>query len=115
MKSPKFLISALAGAMTLGGVAMAFAGEFNAEQWKAQRGVEASENARQGMIPELEKILRAGMSREEVIALLGEPDIKENNRFEYELGLLGFGVDYAWYVIEFDEEKRLKNFGLVQG
>lgn len=111
----QFAGAGLIAGMVLGGTPMALAGEFNSEQWKAQSGAGATENTRQGMISKLEEILRPGMSKDEIVALLGKPDIQENNRFEYELGLLGFGVDYAWYVLEFDEDGRLASYKLIQG
>lgn len=59
------------------------------------------------MVPALEKVLHAGMSRDEVVGLLGEPDFSdaETGTDTYELGLAGYGVDEEYYEIRYRDGK----------
>src|SRR5262245_7422607 len=65
---------------------------FDSDKWKAQRHSGARDNPRAGMLGTLEKLLRVGMTQNEVLALLGEPDRKQGTRFTYDLGVPGFGL-----------------------
>jgi hypothetical protein len=88
---------------------------FDSDKWKAQRHSGARDNPRAGMLRELEKLLRAGMTQNEVLALLGEPDSKRGTRFTYDLGAPGFGVDYQYFNIEFDAGGKLVRRWIEQG
>lgn len=94
---------------------MALAGGFDAQKWKAEKGNVTSKNARITMVGEAEKLLRIGMPRQEVTALLGEPDGNDNNRFEYLLGVSPVGIDFEVFIIEFDAGGRLKSFRSERG
>lgn len=75
---------------------------FDANTWKAQRGVSAKDNKRIDMVPKLEASVRVGMPRADVIALLGEPDShnRETDADRYFLGL-PLGPDEQYYEIRY--------------
>jgi outer membrane protein assembly factor BamE (lipoprotein component of BamABCDE complex) len=97
---------------------MARGGDFDSNQWKALQNSTARDNPRAGMISDLQKrVLRTGMTRAELIALLGEPDLTESegNRYVYEIGTSAFGVDYEYFVIEFDSAGKLLRHSIRRG
>lgn len=110
-----------AGALLLlgaGGYVMTTtAGGFDSDKWKAaQQAGHARDNPRAGMVRELKAQLHPGMTKAEVIALLGQPDTEEKpGRFVYALGMAKFAVDYEYYVIEFDRDGKLARHFLEQG
>ena len=85
---------------------------FDAAKWKAQENNTARNNPRQGMIRDLEKELRPGMTRDEVVALLGKPDLTEESRYVYELG--ASSLDSLYFVIEFDTDGKLQRHFIEQ-
>src|SRR5215813_3587199 len=85
-----------------GGYVATTARGFDSDKWKAQRHSGARDNPRAGMLGALEKLLHVGMTQNEVLAPLGEPDSKQGTLFTYNLGVPGFGVDYEHFHIEFD-------------
>jgi hypothetical protein len=92
------------------------AGGFNSDQWKAQYSSRARDNPRAGMVTELEGQLRPGMTRTEVVALLGEPETEEEPaRYVYALGMSRFGLDYEYFIVEFDREGKLVRHFLKRG
>lgn len=109
----------LAGAIAVAslgiGGQMVTAGGFDSQKWKAEKGNETGKNPRVTMVGEAQKLLRKGMTREEVITLLGEPDGKPNNRFEYLLGISPFGIDFEVFILEFSAEGKLTNFVVKRG
>lgn len=78
---------------------------FDSTTWKAQRGASALDNKRGGMVSELERSVRVGMTRAEVIALLGEPDMGQQTESEKYLLGLAFGPDEQYYEIRYREGK----------
>jgi outer membrane protein assembly factor BamE (lipoprotein component of BamABCDE complex) len=76
---------------------------FDAETWKAQRGAAADQNRRGTMVEALEQAVRVGMRRNEVIALLGEPDASDaqTQTDTYELGVSPLGIDEEYYQIAY--------------
>lgn len=87
--------------------------QFDAELWRAQRGSSALDNPRVGLVVVLERDhMRPGMSRAEVIGLLGEPDRRQPHSDHYRLGASPVGVDYETYVVEYDEQDRVRSFGI---
>lgn len=104
---PGRAIPTLLLSLTLTACAMQPTPAFDANAWKAQRGASTLDNRRNTMVAALEKTLRTGMSRDEVIALLGEPDIvdAEASTDTYELGAARFGVDEEYYEIRYEHGK----------
>jgi hypothetical protein len=90
-------------------------GGFDASRWQAQRGSDAIDNPRGGMVSDLMQRLRPGMTRADVRVLLGAPDGESDARWTYELGASRYGVDYEYFVIEFDAEGRLARHALMRG
>lgn len=102
-------------ALGAGGYVATTARGFNSDKWKAQRHSGARDNPRAGMLGELKKLLRAGMTQDEVLVLLGEPDSKQGTRFTYDLGAPGFAVDYEYFHIDFDADGKLVRHWIEQG
>src|SRR5262245_3420837 len=82
-------------ALAAGGYMATTAGGFDSDRWKAQRNSAARDNPRAGMLGNLKDRLRPGMTRQEVVTLLGEPEAteKDGTRYVYDLGMSAFGVD----------------------
>lgn len=80
---------------------------FDSNAWKSQRGVGARDNQRGGMVSSVEKAVQAGMSREDVIRLLGEPDSSDAATATdvYELGVARYGIDEEFYEITYRDGK----------
>lgn len=97
----------LALTFSLSACAMEQQPQFDSDAWKSQRGAAASDNRRGGMLPALDKVLHAGMTRDEVVKLLGEPDHSDTQAGidQYELGLAGYGVDEEYYEIRYRDGK----------
>lgn len=88
---------------------------FDPTVWRTQAGVRI-DNLRSGMISDLQAgKLRVGMTREEVHALLGPPELPEPGQDGWGLGLAPFGADFEYYVIRYGPDGRVVGFGLVRG
>lgn len=85
---------------------------FDSTRWKAQRGSEARANPRLTM---LEPPIRMNMSRAAVRALLGEPDRMQSNRDVYILGAAALSIDCSSYVVEYDDNGRVRATRVLQG
>ena len=60
-------------------------------------------------------LLKKGMSKTEVMALLGKPDSDQPSQIEYTLGMCsGIGLDYDGLIIEFDSDDKISNSSIVQ-
>lgn len=94
---------------------MTTAGGFDSDKWKALRSSTERDNPRSRMLGDLKKELRQGMTRDAVVALLGEPEIKEGARYVYAIGASAFGVDYEYFVIEFDAGGNLLRHSITRG
>lgn len=97
----------LALTFSLSACAMEHSSSFDSDAWKSQRGAAASDNRRGGMLPALDKVLHAGMSRDEVVKLLGEPEHSDTQAGidQYELGIAGYGVDEEYYELRYRDGK----------
>jgi hypothetical protein len=95
---------------------VAFAGPLSAEQgfdsdhWKAQYDVDDRDNPRAGMVTALERLLTPGMSRDAVLDLLGRPESQDVNQFRYSIGVSPYGIDYEYFVVEFDRDGLVRTF-----
>ncbi len=78
---------------------------FDSSAWKSQRGASAHDNQRGQMVESLEKAVRTGMSRAEVVELLGDPDSSnaETGVDTYELGVSSYGIDEEYYEIRYQD------------
>jgi outer membrane protein assembly factor BamE (lipoprotein component of BamABCDE complex) len=118
----KTVLLVVLGIMVLAGVALSarrlLAPDltvFDKDRWAAEAQAKPSENKRSLMTKDLEKRLRQGMSEDEIIALMGQPDSRRDTRFIYNLGTPGFGVDYDHYVIEFDANHKVTRYFTDRG
>jgi outer membrane protein assembly factor BamE (lipoprotein component of BamABCDE complex) len=93
--------------LSLSACAMQTTSNFDSDAWKSQRGVGAKENQRGPMVSSVEKAVRTGMSRDDVIRLLGEPDISDaaSATDVYELGVARYGIDEEFYEIKYEDGK----------
>jgi hypothetical protein len=98
-----------------GYMAVTDAGGFDSDQWKAQRFSTARDNPRSHMVGQLKDVLRPGMTKPEVVELLGEPETKDAKRYTYALGTSAFGVDYEYLVVEFDDNERVVRHMITRG
>ena len=107
--------SAIVAAVLGGEFHMAWSWSFDSAKWKAERGNTSHKNPRIGMVSGVEGLLRVGMTREEVVALLGEPDDEKPGKFTYDLGASPVAVDFEYFVLEFDGAGKLTKFRTEQG
>jgi hypothetical protein len=98
----------------VGGYMATTARGFNSDKWKAQRHSGPLDNSRSGMLDELEKLLHVGMTLNEVLALLGEPDSKRDRVFTYNLGMYLYVMDNEYFNIEFDADGKLMRYWILQ-
>lgn len=85
--------------------------DFDRALWHAQRGSTAFDNPRTGQVAALERDhLRPGMARAEVVALLGEPEVRNATGDRYALGVSPVGVDVEEYVVEYDADDRVVRY-----
>jgi hypothetical protein len=98
---------AIALLLSLSACAMQTTSNFDTAAWKSQRGVAAQQNQRGPMLASAEKAVQAGMSRDEVVALLGEPDIRDAASAIdiYELGVARYGIDEEFFEITYQDGK----------
>jgi len=93
-----------------------FKRKFNPRIWTEQHGSEVRNNPRRAMTTQLEsEILRPGMSRSDVRAVLGAPERTEPRADVYLVGASPLGIDYEMYIIEYDDTDRVVKFFLRQG
>ena len=93
--------------LSLSACAMQTTSQLDSTAWKSQRGVSAKENQRGPMVSSVEKAVQTGMSRDEVIRLLGEPDSSDaaSATDVYELGVARYGIDEEFYEIKYLDGK----------
>jgi hypothetical protein len=95
-----------------------FAGRsFDRDVWHQFHGKDAPDNPRASMVASLQRsYLHSGLTRDQVVALLGEPDMeKRPEMYEYNLGMWsGFRVDYDGLQVHFDPQGRLIRTQCVQ-
>jgi hypothetical protein len=86
---------------------------FQSAAWRASAGC-VDDDRRLGMVAKLERdVLRVGMSEADVIAQLGEPEVRARDGLVYCLGR-NF-LDYDEYVIELGPDGKVTAFRQVQG
>jgi hypothetical protein len=93
--------------LSLSACAMQTTSNFDSDAWKSQRGAIAQQNQRGPMVASVEKAVQTGMSRDEVIRLLGEPDSSDaaSTTDVYELGVARYGIDEEFYEIKYQDGK----------
>jgi hypothetical protein len=101
------LCSAMVLILSLSACAMQTTSNFDSDAWKSQRGAVAQQNQRGPMVASVEKAIHPGMPRDEVVALLGEPDSSDTatSTDVYELGVARYGIDEEFYEIQYQDGK----------
>ena len=101
------LCSAILLTLSLSACAMQTTSPFDSTAWKSQRGVGAQQNQRGPMVALVEKAIHVGMSRDDVVLLLGEPDTSDaaTSTDVYELGVARYGIDEEFYEIRYQNGK----------
>ncbi|MBR9855487.1 MAG: hypothetical protein GYB37_13080 [Algicola sp.] len=82
---------------------------FDAQKWKTQS--ESEMTWRWDMMESLQKEHQLeGMTREEIIHLLGEPSQSPDSRFIYDLGPSGRGINYGYLELNFNKKGKVTSF-----
>ncbi len=89
---------------------------FGRELWIKNYNNPDPNNPRAEMITDLTKnYLKTNMTRKQVINLLGKPDRRDEKRFiSYLIGMQGFASDPGQLELEFNDEKKLVGYHLVE-
>jgi len=92
--------------------------KFESQKWKTAK-INSEENwsLRWDMMNDLRNDYQLiGMSKNEIIKLLGEPDNKSESfsQFRYSLGYAHFGIDTGTLIIEFEKDSA-KNYIVTRG
>lgn len=86
---------------------------FDQKVWLENAGNETKNNPRAGMISELiDTVLKKGMSKDEVTALLGPPDSNRDQLELYDIGRSPWGIDLEYLAIDYDENSLVKAYML---
>lgn len=91
--------------------------KFDQTVWVSYHDSTDPDNPRGNMVSNLQKkYLQLGMSKQEVLRLLGEPDYEESSTvYKYNLGVWsGFRIDYDSLDVHFDSSGRLTHTQVVQ-
>lgn len=107
------LIIAVAG---YGGYMSTTTTGFDAQTWRAHRGAGPQDNPRREMLGAVqEEVLRPGRGRDEIVAILGEPERRSGQADQYDMGPHRYGIDNETLVIEYDGEGRLAGTRVTRG
>lgn len=90
-------------------------GVYDRDRWVAEKSAKPGENRRSMMVSDIGRHLRAGMTKRDVVDLLGQPDGNGEFRFSYDLGTPGYGVDYEYFIVEFDPDERVTRWRVERG
>jgi hypothetical protein len=92
--------------------------KFESQKWKtANMNSEVNWSLRWDMMNDLRNDYQLiGLSKNEIVKLLGEPDNKSERfaQFRYSLGYAHFGVDTGTLIIEFEKDS-VKNYIVIRG
>jgi hypothetical protein len=89
--------------------------EFDSVRWKNWKESENEMSLRWNMIDDLEDDHKLyGMTFDEIITLLGEPDSKSTVEWTYYLGMAGHGIDTGTLALTF-EKGRVKSYKTYRG
>jgi len=88
---------------------------FDRQRWKDAAGV-LVDSPRAAMVNDLgRRHLRVGMTRGEVLGLLGDPDAQDSNgRLIYAIGRVGLGTDSSEYIVSLDGDGRITSWRFEQ-
>lgn len=88
---------------------------FDSTLWKSQRGVPDEKNRRNDMAVAAREQLRVGMTREAVLAILGEPDSRKSDDTidVYAVGASPLGIDPQYLELTY-RNGRLASFAITE-
>jgi|TARA_R100000322_G_scaffold126557_1_gene83104 hypothetical protein len=90
--------------------------EFSSEKWKNWTESETELSTRWNMIESLRENHKLnGKTKQELIILLGEPQIKTDKEFYYHLGMSGFGINTGTLYFVFDNQNKVIKFDIWDG
>lgn len=85
--------------------------EFNSDRWKNWKNSEAEWSLRWDMMNSLRNNYELkGMTKDEIIELLGEPESLSQKEFSYYLGMAKWGIDIGTLTIKFNETGKVTNY-----
>ena len=85
--------------------------KFDSERWKTWMQTESELSVRWEMMNSLRRNHQlVGMTKFELIEMLGEPEWKENENFVYDLGFARIGVEVGYLTFEFDDNGKVSRF-----
>ncbi|KXX71303.1 hypothetical protein [Flammeovirga sp. SJP92] len=89
--------------------------DFDSEIWKNWVETESTMSLRWDMRKDLlKKHKLINLNEREIIELLGEPEQRYSNTYQYNLGVARHGIDYGTLTIEFENEKVI-DFKISRG
>lgn len=98
--------------------AMQSSQELDTASWKSQRGVDFEKNNRIHMMEAVKGVIHVGMSKNDVLTLLGPPDYSEDGESTstdvYYLGISPYAGDTQEYDIKYKDGKVVSH-NIVQG
>lgn len=86
---------------------------FDADVWRAQHDSDALEqvNPRGEMVGALEREhLQPGTKRDEILELLGPPELQEGATDYYELGRTLWGISYERLAVEYADDELVRTY-----
>ena len=90
--------------------------KFDSEKWKSWQETETTLSLRWDMMNSLrnEHNLK-NKTKNEIIALLGNPENQSNSSFRYYLGISKRGINTGSLIIKFDNQHKVSDFYVWQG
>jgi outer membrane protein assembly factor BamE (lipoprotein component of BamABCDE complex) len=108
--------AAIAVTAGFGGYMSSTTTSFDAATWRAHRGASPTDNPRREMLGAMrDEVLRPGRSRQEIVAILGEPERRDGGADQYDMGPHRYGIDDETLIIEYDSEGRLSATRITRG
>lgn len=87
--------------------------KFSSDKWKNWEETESEWSLRWDMMNSLRNNYELnGMTKDEIIELLGEPESQHQNEFSYYLGMAKRGIDIGTLTIKFNEEGKVTNYNV---
>lgn len=90
--------------------------KFDADRWKNWTESETEWSLRWDMMNSLRNNYKlTGMTKDEIIDLLGEPESQTPTKFTYYLGMAKKGIDTGRLTIQFNENGKVINYMVTNG
>ncbi|MFV0153927.1 hypothetical protein OBK22_13445 [Empedobacter falsenii] len=90
--------------------------KFDSNKWKEEINTEENWTLRWKMMNDLRNNYKLeAKTKNEIIDLLGNPDVKFQNVFQYSLGYTGKGINTGTLYIYFDSQNKVENISVSEG